>query len=545
MRSRFTFLFRRKLKLQIITTSLTGGLVAGYIFSKYKPIVRAEADISVKVGERISTLPTYSMTEVAKHTTAEKGYWLAYKDGVYDITSYVENHPGGKMVLRSAGKALEACWKIFTMHDMDHVYEILEEYRIGNLPPGEREVNQREQEKITDLFQYDPERLNIKENFFVRSKRPFNAETKPSVLVSSFITPVEQFFVRNHMHVPFVNINEYKLEIGNGKSTHSLSFDDLTEKYQSHTITSTLACSGNRRGAMNNDEQGTIRGAPWYVGAIGNARWTGVRLRDVLQSLGLDKEGKYVQFYGLDCETPKRCYGGSIPIEKALSDDVLIAYEMNNESLTRDHGYPLRIIVPGSIGARSVKWVNRIVVSDKESDSPWQIFDYKLLPTSVKQPQKSDYDAAPAIQDLNVNSAICYPSSNEDGNKVKILSVQPNHNDIKNKKLTIKGYALSGGGKQIQNVQVSLDHGKTWLQAELEQLAEPHMRAWAWTLWTYHIPFDDLPSKPFDIICRATDTNANSQPESPVGIWNVLGHMNNAWHKITLQIDEKCLKKGS
>ncbi|CAF3668492.1 unnamed protein product [Rotaria socialis] len=545
MRSRFTFLFRRKLKLQIITTSLTGGLVAGYIFSKYKPIVRAEADISVKIGERISTLPTYSMTEVAKHTTAEKGYWLAYKDGVYDITSYVENHPGGKMVLRSAGKALEACWKIFTMHDMDHVYEILEEYRIGNLPPGEREVNQREQEKITDLFQYDPERLNIKENFFVRSKRPFNAETKPSVLVSSFITPVEQFFVRNHMHVPFVNINEYKLEIGNGKSTHSLSFDDLTEKYQSHTITSTLACSGNRRGAMNNDEQGAIRGAPWYVGAIGNARWTGVRLRDVLQSLGLDKEGKYVQFYGLDCETPKRCYGGSIPIEKALSDDVLIAYEMNNESLTRDHGYPLRIIVPGSIGARSVKWVNRIVVSDKESDSPWQIFDYKLLPTSVKQPQKSDYDAAPAIQDLNVNSAICYPSSNEDGNKVKILSVQPNHNDIKNKKLTIKGYALSGGGKQIQNVQVSLDHGKTWLQAELEQLAEPHMRAWAWTLWTYHIPFDDLPSKPFDIICRATDTNANSQPESPVGIWNVLGHMNNAWHKITLQIDEKCLKKGS
>ncbi|CAF4423040.1 unnamed protein product, partial [Rotaria magnacalcarata] len=132
MRSRFTFLFRQKLKLQIITTSLTGGLVAGYIFSKYKPIVHAEADISVKVGERISTLPTYSMTEVAKHTTTEKGYWLAYKDGVYDITSYVENHPGGKMVLRSAGKALEACWKIFTMHDMDHVYEILEEYRIGN-----------------------------------------------------------------------------------------------------------------------------------------------------------------------------------------------------------------------------------------------------------------------------------------------------------------------------------------------------------------------------------------------------------------------------
>lgn len=108
------------------------------------------------------------------------------------------------------------------------------------------------------------------------------------------------------MHVPFVNINDYKLSITDGKTTHSLSYDDLTEKYQSYTITSVLQCSGNRRNELNEGQKTLVRGAPWHVGAIGNARWTGVRLRDVLESLGLDKEGKYIQFFGLDCETPKR-----------------------------------------------------------------------------------------------------------------------------------------------------------------------------------------------------------------------------------------------
>jgi sulfite oxidase len=132
---------------------------------------------------------------------------------------------------------------------------------------------------------------------------------------------------------------------------------------------------------------------------------------------------------------------------------------MNDETLTSDHGYPLRIVVPGPIGARSVKWVNRIIVSDKEADSHWQKSDYKVLPSSIKKPQQIDYDRVPAVQEANVQSAICYPASTDDGNKVKILSIKPNNEDMKNSKLTIKGYAFSGGGRQIQNVQISLDHG--------------------------------------------------------------------------------------
>ncbi|CAF2212237.1 unnamed protein product [Rotaria magnacalcarata] len=306
MRSRLAFIFRQSFKPHLITTGIASGLVAGYLFSKYKPIVHANTHANVIIGERIPTLPNYAMSEVAKHTTKESGYWLAYKDGVYDVSSFVENHPGGKQILKTAGKALESCWKIFTIHQIDHVYETLEQYRIGNLPEGEREANEKHQETVLDLFQYDPERVNANETFFIRSQRPFNAETKPNLLVSSFLTPVEKFYVRNHMHVPVVNINEFKLEIRNEKSSHSLSYDDLVDKYKSHTITSAVQCAGNRRAAMNNEHQGAALGTQWYVGAIGNARWTGIKLRDLLESFGLDKEGKHVQFWGLDCDTSQR-----------------------------------------------------------------------------------------------------------------------------------------------------------------------------------------------------------------------------------------------
>lgn len=246
------------------------------------------------------------MTLITPLIRFHQGYWLAYKDGVYDITSFVENHPGGKQILKTAGKALEACWKIFTIHQIDHVYEILEEYRIGNLPVGQRQINEKAQEKIVDLFQFDPERPNAEENFFIRSEKPFNAETKPSKLISSFLTPNEQFYIRNHLHVPVVNLNEFQLELTNGSKSFRLSYDDLKEKFPSHSIVSVVQCAGNRRFAMNNPEQGVVQGTSWYVGALGNAKWTGVRLRDVLKEYQLDQEGKHVQFFGLDCDSSQR-----------------------------------------------------------------------------------------------------------------------------------------------------------------------------------------------------------------------------------------------
>jgi len=316
-----------------------------------------------------------------------------------------------------------------------------------------------------------------------------------------------------------------------------LSYDDLREKFPSHSIVSVVQCAGNRRFAMNNAEQGAVQGTSWYVGALGNAKWTGVRLRDVLKEYQLDQSGKHVQFFGLDCDSSQRCYGASIPIEKALTEDVLIAFEMNDETLSSDHGFPLRILVPGTVGARSVKWVNRIVVSQEESESHWQRADYKILPSTIKQPQQIDYDRIPALQEGNVQSAICSPSSETDGNKVQILSVRPTDDELKKGALTVKGYAFSGGGRRIQNVQLSIDQGKTWFQAKLEQMTQPYMRSWAWTLWSYEIPLDQIPKGPFEIVCRAMDEHSNAQPDTSKGIWNIRGLMNNSWHRLTLNVE--------
>lgn len=145
-----------------------------------------------------------------------------------------------------------------------------------------------------------------------------------------------------------------------------------------------------------------------------------------------------------------------------MTEDVLLAYEMNNETLTSDHGYPLRVVVPGTVGARSVKWVNRIIISNEESDSHWQRADYKVLPSTMKQPQQSDYDRYQSLQDFNVQSAVCLPSSSEDGNQVKILSIKPSEEEIQKQHLTIKGYAVSGGGRPIHNVQISIDNGQVF-----------------------------------------------------------------------------------
>ncbi|CAF1130099.1 unnamed protein product [Didymodactylos carnosus] len=503
----------------IVPLTISVGLT-GYAFSKYlfhNVVVHAETAFTISdVGERKPKLPVYSMEDVAKHTTKESGYWLAFKDGVYDVSSFVENHPGGKQILITAGKALESCWKIFTIHQIDHVYEILEEYRIGNLKEGEREKNEQQKMDTIDLFQYDPERVNEKINFIVRSQKPYNAETQPLMLIEHFITPTERFYVRNHMHVPFINIRDYALEVqtSEGKK-YRLTYDELKneEKYSQTTIVSALQCAGNRRAQM-----GELKPVQ---GAIGNATWTGVKLYDVLRSFGvLDDRSlengkiKHVQFYGLDCDASQRCYGASVPIEKVLdqNSEILLVFKMNGETLTTDHGYPVRVLIPGTIGARSVKWLNKIILSDKEASSHWQQADYKVLPSTVLKPQQSDYDLQPSIQEGNVQSAICQPPPSSDS--VKILSTK---SDKTNGILTVKGYAIGGGGRAIQNVQISVDNGQNWFNVtNLEQQKQAYMQAWAWTLWSYDLNLKELELKnaPLEIVCRAMDIHTNTQPDT-------------------------------
>lgn len=225
--------------------------------------------------------------------------------------------------------------------------------------------------------------------------------------------------------------------------------------------------------------------------------------------------------------TPHSLHGGAwgTHIRDRLSD-VILAYEMNGETLSRDHGFPIRMIVPGVIGARSVKYLAKIRVQPGESSSFYQQRDYKILPPHAHEGNVDTFwSGLPALQEMNVQSVVCEPT---DGERL-----------VRSSPYTIRGYSLSGGGRGIQRVDVSLDGGKTWDMAQLygqSKAERAAQKTWSWTLWSLRIPRwpepqgDTNSSDKVEVVCRAWDDAGNTQPENPV--WNYRGVMNNAWHRV-------------
>jgi sulfite oxidase len=331
--------------------------------------------------------------------------------------------------------------------------------------------------------------------------------------------------------LPVPNIDEktYELEIENESNKKSIVLNiDKLKKYPKHTITAAIMCGGNRRSEMNKVKQ--VRGLDWGMAAVGNAEWSGVRLADVLRDMGVKSdEVSHVQFEGLDTDPTSTPYGASIPLSKAMDPrgDVILAYEMNGKPLSRDHGYPVRVIVPGVVGARNVKWLGRITVSKNESDSHWQQNDYKGFSPSVDW-DTVDFSKSPAIQNMPVTSAICTPKANE-----KVPS--------KDGAVEVKGYAFSGGGNRIIRVDITVDGGKTWQVADLEQedLAKaPSGRHWGWSLWSAKVPVAKG-TKSMEIWTKAVDSNYNCQPESVENIWTLRGVLSNAYHRVKIYCDRK------
>jgi sulfite oxidase len=250
----------------------------------------------------------------------------------------------------------------------------------------------------------------------------------------------------------------------------------------------------------------------WEQGAIGNAEWAGVRLCDILARADCASGDRHVVFSSADdviLGDARISFGGSIPLAKALGPEVLIAYEMNGEPLTPEHGFPLRAVVPGYIGARSVKWLTEIRVQDQPSDNYYQQHDYKLLPAG------SDPDAMDGsgvmLGELPVNSAICTPIDGA---------------EVESGRLLVQGYAIAGGGRTVGRVDLSADGGKSWRKCEVDVRGP-----WAWALWKAEI---ELPPGPATLVARAWDSAAQTQPEQLETVWNCKGYMNNAWHRIAV-----------
>lgn len=268
-----------------------------------------------------------------------------------------------------------------------------------------------------------------------------------------------------------------------------------------------------------------LKGLDWKGGAVGNAEWSGARLSDVLAAAGYDEktnEAVHCIFEGLDTDPVHAAYGASIPIEKASDPrvDVLLAYEMNGEPINRDHGFPVRAIVPGVAGARNVKWLARVVLSKEESDSHWQQDDYKGFNPSTGW-DTVDYKKSEAIQEMPVTSAICSPSAG--------ALVTPGE-------LEVKGYAWSGGGRRIIRVDLTADGGKTWTQADtLEQDTARHSRHWGWTIWKGKVVVP-AGSPDVEVWSKAVDSSYNVQPETFENIWNLRGVLSNAYCRLKLNL---------
>jgi sulfite oxidase len=351
------------------------------------------------------------------------------------------------------------------------------------------------------------------DGMIVRSFRFVDLET-PVEYLNSWLTPVPRFFVRNHMHEPSeLNVTDPKAEGwqltigGEVEKPLTLSLSEL-QKFESHSVVNTLECAGNGRSL----HRPQVPGIQWGKGAVGTAKFSGPRLRDVLNRAGVKSTGKHVMFRGLD-EVPGKVppFIRSIPIEKALDSDTLLATHMNGAQLRKHHGFPARALVPGWIGAASCKWLTEIKVLDSEFVGNFMNPGYRLPNQPVKPGEAVKPEETHPVTSLSVKSVISGPL---DG---KIMKAG---------RLAVHGVAWAGEA-DIVKVDVSTDGGATWNPARLG-----HDQArYAWRLWTY-----DWNPKPGDytILSRATDSQGRTQPNAAV--WNPSGYLYNAVDQVKIHV---------
>jgi nitrate reductase (NAD(P)H) len=295
-------------------------------------------------------------------------------------------------------------------------------------------------------------------------KLPMNAEPKLDKLFGAgLVTPNALHYVRNHGAVPHLLWDTHKLSVLWGQ-TKDFSMDSLKQDFHPINIPVVFACDGNRRKELNMILRS--KGFDWGPAAVSCAYWKGALLRDVLLkaqgSEAYPREGGprlWVHFEGAET-LPQGKYGTSIPLDHVMdpTNDVLLAYEMNDALLPPDHGFPLRVIIPGHVGGRLVKWLSKIWVSDKESDNWYHLNDNRVLPPFIKD---GDSDAAKAYfqhpdsacYEQNLNSVIAKPGLNEQV-PLKDIAAKATYR--------VQGYAYNGGGQEIQRVEISLDGGRNW-----------------------------------------------------------------------------------
>jgi DMSO/TMAO reductase YedYZ molybdopterin-dependent catalytic subunit len=328
--------------------------------------------------------------------------------------------------------------------------------------------------------------LARKRGLIVHSPRPLDLETPPELL-DTWITPVSRFFVRSHFYIPHVEAAQWRLSIeGLVEKPFQLSLDEIVKMPQVERVV-TMECAGNGRSFF----RPRVAGIQWRKGAVGTARWKGVALREVLNRAGLKPEAKHLAFDGADtgmATAPD--FVRSVPREKCLHPDTLLATHMNGAPLTSEHGFPLRLITPGWEGAASIKWLTKITAVPDEVDAFFMKSAYRYPTRPVRPGEAVDPKDMAALTSLTVKTLVTRWTGR------------------------VEGFAWAGEA-DIVKVEVSLDGGRVWNEARLDTEQAP----FAWRRFR-------LNARPKgSVMARATDSQGREQPL--VAAWNPSGYLYN------------------
>ncbi|EAR01840.1 sulfite oxidase [Maribacter sp. HTCC2170] len=351
----------------------------------------------------------------------------------------------------------------------------------------------------------------------VLNDKPWNIEAKAHLLDDK-ITPNKYMFIRNNGIIPEdIDVDNWTLTFDGEsvKQSKSYTLKELKSKFKQHTYQLTLECGGNGR----SEYDPPAKGNQWTIGAVSCATWTGVRLRDILEDVGIKNDAVYIGYHAADVhlsrDPKKEPISRGAPMAKIMQDETLIAFKMNGEDIPLAHGYPLRLVAGGWPASVSGKWVNRISVRNKVHDGTKMTGTAYRVPCNPVAPgEKVKDEDMCIIESMPVKSLITYPKT---GATIK-----------ENQKLNIRGHAWAGE-LEVSNMEYSIDFGSTWTNCSIEK---PKNRL-AWQHFSASISF---PKKGYyEVWARATDSQGKSQPMLLPG-WNPKGYLNNACHRIAIKL---------
>jgi DMSO/TMAO reductase YedYZ molybdopterin-dependent catalytic subunit len=321
----------------------------------------------------------------------------------------------------------------------------------------------------------------------VRGEDPLNLEM-PFEKLGGFITPTKLFYVRTHFPIPKIDKQTWRLRVeGEVEKSFEISYDELV-KMDSRKIPATLECAGNNRNFL----EPKVKGVQWGLGAVSTAEWTGVVLSILLDRAIVRPSAHEVILEGADGGKPddpkspagELKFAWSIPLEKASS--VLLAYKMNDVDLPPEHGFPVRAIVPGWYGMASIKWLQRVIVTDQPFNGYFQTLDYAYWK------RRGDIAVRAPLSEMQIKAEIARPAEGE---------IVPANSNVR-----VHGAAWTSGC-EIAKVELSTDGGSTWSEATL--IGESRLNAWR--LWQFDWKAPAQPGKA-KLIARATDSRGRTQP---------------------------------